>query len=42
VGRIIISQNNGNHVDMSRLNNGIYTVRITVDGKTIVKKVAKQ
>jgi hypothetical protein len=42
VGRIIISQNNGNRVDMSRLNNGIYTVRITVDGKTIVKKVAKQ
>lgn len=42
VGRIIISQNNGNRVDMSRLNNGIYTVRITVDGKTIVKKVSKQ
>lgn len=42
VGRIIISQNNGTHVDMSRLNNGIYSVRITVDGKTIVKKVAKQ
>lgn len=42
VGRVVISQTNGNAVDMSRLDNGIYTVRITTEAGAIVRKVAKQ
>jgi len=42
VGHIVINQNNGDAVDMSRLNNGIYTIRIFANGNTFVKKVAKQ
>ncbi|MBO4752130.1 MAG: thiol protease/hemagglutinin PrtT [Bacteroidales bacterium] len=41
VGRIVLSENDGN-VDMSRLNNGVYSIRITADGKTAIKKVVKR
>lgn len=41
IGRIIISQSS-NSVDMTNLNNGIYTVRITSNGNTFVKKVVKK
>ena len=41
LGRVVINQKNGN-VDMSSLNNGIYSVRVTANGNTVVKKIAKQ
>lgn len=41
IGRIVLSENDGN-VDMSKLNNGVYSVRITADGKTAIKKVVKR
>ena len=41
VGRIVMSENSG-MIDMSGLNNGIYSVRIIANGNTIVRKVAKQ
>ena len=41
LGRVVISQINGN-VDMTALNNGIYTVRVTANGSTVVKKIAKR
>lgn len=42
VGRAVITQTDGNLVDMSALNKSIYTVRITAKGGTFVRKVAKQ
>ena len=40
-GRIVTAQTCGD-VDMSQLNKGIYTIRITAEGSTILRKVAKQ
>ena len=40
VGRILISDKSSK-VDMSQLNNGVYSVRITANGKTTIKKVVK-
>ena len=42
VGRVVMSQNNGNVVNMSNLANGIYTVRVMANGNTAVKKVVKK
>ena len=42
IGRTLISQTNGSTVDMSRLDKGIYVVRISANGNTVVKKVVKQ
>lgn len=41
VGRVVMSQNNGN-VNMSELANGIYTVRVSANGTTTIKKVVKK
>ena len=41
VGRVVLSQNNGT-VNMSKLANGIYTVRVMANGNTAVKKVVKK
>jgi len=41
LGRVVICQNHGS-VDMSALNNGVYSVRVTANGCTAVKKIAKQ
>lgn len=41
VGRVVLSQNNGT-VNMSNLANGIYTVRVSANGTTSVKKVVKK
>ena len=41
VGRVVMSQNNGN-VNMSTLANGIYTVRVSANGTTTIKKVVKK
>ncbi|MBQ3581143.1 MAG: choice-of-anchor J domain-containing protein [Bacteroidales bacterium] len=42
VGRVVMSQNNGNVINMSNLANGIYTVRVMANGNTAVKKVVKK
>lgn len=44
VGRVVISQNSQNDasVNMSALNNGIYSVRLTTTDGILVKKVAKR
>jgi len=42
VGRVILTQTNGNSIDMSNLANGIYSVRVMANGKTTVKKVVKK
>ena len=39
-GKLIMKSNN-NNVSIDALNNGIYMVRITVNGKTIVRKIMK-
>lgn len=41
VGRVVLSQNNGT-VNMSALANGIYTVRVSANGTTSIKKVVKK
>lgn len=41
VGRVVLSQNNGT-VNMSNLANGIYTVRVSANGSTSIKKVVKK
>ena len=41
VGRVVLSQNNGT-VNMSNLANGIYTVRVSANGTTSIKKVVKK
>lgn len=41
VGRVVMSQNNGT-VNMSNLANGIYTVRVSANGTTTIKKVVKK
>lgn len=41
LGRVVINQKNGK-VDMSALNNGIYSIRVTANGNTVVKKIAKR
>ena len=41
VGRVVISQNDA-FVNMSALNNGIYSVRLTTTDGILVKKVAKR
>lgn len=41
VGRVVLSQNNGT-VNMSTLANGIYTVRVSANGTTSIKKVVKK
>ena len=41
VGRIVLSQNNGT-VNMGKLANGVYSVRVTANGNTAVKKVVKR
>ena len=42
VGRVVMSQNNGDVINMSTLANGIYTVRVMANGNTTVKKVVKK
>ena len=42
VGRVVMSQTTGNTVNMSTLANGIYTVRVTANGATAIKKVVKK
>ncbi|MBO4587767.1 MAG: choice-of-anchor J domain-containing protein [Bacteroidales bacterium] len=42
VGRVVMSRNDGNVVNMSNLANGIYTVRVMANGNTAVKKVVKK
>jgi len=39
VGRVVMSQTSGDKVNMSRLNNGVYMVRIIAHGQTSIKKV---
>ena len=41
VGRIVLSQDNGT-VNMGKLANGVYSVRITANGNIAVKKVVKR
>ena len=41
-GRIVISSENTNVVDMSNLSNGVYFVRVITDNGTAVKKVVKK
>ena len=41
MGRIVLNEKVGN-VDMGKLSNGVYSVRITANGKTAVKKVVKR
>lgn len=41
VGRTVISQKSGK-IDLSRLNNGVYSVRVSANGKTTIKKVVKR
>ncbi len=42
IGRVLVSQSDSKTVDMSRLDAGVYTVRVTAGGNTVVRKVAKQ
>ena len=41
VGRVAIVQTSGKMIDMRGLAGGVYTVRLTVDGKTLLRKVVK-
>ena len=42
VGRVVLSQTDGGSVNMNVLANGIYSVRVTANGATAVKKVVKR
>ena len=42
VGRVVMTQTTGNSVNMSTLANGIYTVRVTTNAGTAIKKVVKK
>ena len=42
VGRVVMTENAGNSINMSSLANGIYTVRVHANGFTAVKKVVKK
>jgi hypothetical protein len=41
VGNVIISKNNVNVLDLTRLTSGVYMLRITYDNKTINKTIIK-
>ncbi len=41
IGRVVLTQADGD-VDMGSLSNGIYSVRVTANGSTVVKKIAKR
>lgn len=42
VGRVVMTQENGNTVNLSNLANGVYSVRISANGNTAVKRVVKK
>ena len=42
VGRVVMTQNVGNTVNLSSLNNGVYAVRLYANGSMVVKKVVKK
>lgn len=42
VGRIMMTENNGNTVNIEHLSNGIYSFRIHVNGNSVIKKVVKK
>lgn len=41
-GKIVLEERNASQINMSRLSIGLYIVHVTIDGKTIARKVVKK